>query len=104
MPAQPITDLMDADEDLLRDTDFADILDWRARLRQPGALRLYECSKDSLLYYFDRLVAICHVQRRLLRASEDLRRIRRLERQKRELLALCKKWEISVAERMRCEE
>lgn len=104
MSTNPSIDLTDADEDLLRDTDFTDILDWRAKLRQPGALRLYECSKDTLLYYFDRLVAICREQRHLLRQSEDLRRIRRLTRQRADLLALCKKWEIAVPERTRCEE
>jgi hypothetical protein len=101
MPASPSIDLAPADEDLLRDTDLTDILDWRRRVSVPGALRLYECSKDTLLYYFDRLVAICQDQRRLLRKSEDLRRIRRLARQRAELIALCSKWEISVPERMR---
>ena len=96
--------ISEKDRTMLSDTDFTDILDWRAKLRQPGALRLYECSKDTLLFYFDRLVAICHDQRRLLRQSKDLRRIRRLTRQRAELLALCKKWEINVPERTRCDQ
>ena len=80
MHATPTTDLDEADEDLLRDTDLTEILTWRDKLRQPGALHLYECSKDMLLDYFDRIVALCHAQRRRLAQSDNHKRMRELER------------------------
>jgi hypothetical protein len=75
-----MTDLLAKDRELLSDYDFSDICDWRGRMRAGGRTALWEERKETLLYYFDALLASYHAMRREMAHSGPLKRMHELER------------------------